>query len=301
MVAVASKDFQSNNGTITSLSKLKLVPPPEQQFSGLLPPDFRVETRDDKEQSLLSRSDRHPKRDIESIEGAPKITNRRGQGKLTATDTEKRQSRCDNSCSTSRGERTQSKTRRSSLSNSRERSQIFSPSYNEKIGCKNGAFDQSPLVVGCHYGDLPASAMSELLDSKSSVINAQVNNGNLKKLTTTKRITKKETNSKAKVTIVGAAKVYTRSLIPPKVFHSSATGLWISTINTASSSDDVKAFSFRTEQEARASAYANAPPVMIPFDDVTHCMLCDNKYSLLRRRRHCLNCGICVCTNFSCR
>ncbi len=315
---VATRDIRSmigssgsnSNGGMTSLSTLKLVPPP-------LTDEFPnpSETRDDKEQSRSSRSDRRSKRDGGSSP-LPKTPTRHRQGKSSSTSSNiKRQGRGDNASAVSRSN---SKTRHSSVSNNRERSRTFPSTSNDDLDCETGAFDFKPLLGSLASGreessaaiNLPssASALSKLLGTTSSTTTAPVNNMTTSpKDTSPKRMATNETDARAtttnpKVTIVGKAKVYSRILIPPNVYHSSATGLWISTINTSSrSSDDVKAFSFRTEQEARASAYANAPPVMISFDNCSECMLCDNKFSLLRRRKHCRNCGICICTNFSCR
>lgn len=317
---VATKDFRSmvssgnssSKANMTSLSTLKLIPPPEREFSGMP----SVENRDEKEQGRPSGSERRSKRDG-SITPPPKISNRQRQGNSKSTN---RQSRGDNSTTESRRRaRSHSKTRHSLSNGRRERSQTIG-SYSDVNGRREsddiGAFDYGSIL-----GSLPrseddgsssvgksVSTMSKLLVSPSSAMTMEVDKRAIKKSTSPKKLVTSHTDArdnkanKPKVVIVGTAKVYSRSLIPPKVFHSSSTGLWISTINTSSdSSDDVKAFSFHTEQEARASAYANAPPVMIPFDNFRRCMLCDNKYSLLRRKKHCKNCGICVCTNFSCR
>lgn len=307
----------SGKSNLMSLSTMKLVPPPSTDFPSPSR-ELGMESRDEKEQSRSSRSDRRTKRDGGSTP-PPKIPIRH---RPTSSNVMKRQGRGENASAMSNSSRrSNSKSRHPSLSNNRERSQKIPSSFNENLDGENGAFDFNPLL-GSHSGGneessdaiyLPssASAMSKLLDTASSATTAPVSNMTTspKKMKTTspKKMPTNETDARAtttnpKVTIVGKAKVYSRSLIPPKVYHSSATGLWISTINTSSrSTDDVKAFSFRTEQEARASAYANAPPVMIPFDNCSECMLCDNKFSLLRRRKHCRNCGICICTNFSCR
>lgn len=103
--------------------------------------------------------------------------------------------------------------------------------------------------------------------------------------------------------------VYTRTLLTASVYHNQATDLWITTINTnqdpkktnkSNASRYLKAFSFNTEREARESAYANAPPKMIPFSDSPHCFICRGKFALFRRACHCRNCGVCVCHNCSC-
>jgi len=124
-------------------------------------------------------------------------------------------------------------------------------------------------------------------------------------------------SSNKKVTLVGASKVYSRSLIPPTVYHNTATDLWIVAINTnfkvahripdsdghASNNDNnnsARAYTFRHEKEARASAYAIAPPVMLPFNQCKECTICSTTFTLLKRPRHCRNCGIVICNNFGC-
>mmetsp|Transcript_22137 Transcript_22137/g.40634 ORF Transcript_22137/g.40634 Transcript_22137/m.40634 type:complete len:207 (-) Transcript_22137:1888-2508(-) len=39
---------------------------------------------------------------------------------------------------------------------------------------------------------------------------------------------------------------------------------------------------------------------MIPFDSCHECMLCNTKFTLFKRPRHCRNCGICICSNYDC-
>ena len=106
---------------------------------------------------------------------------------------------------------------------------------------------------------------------------------------------------------------------PLTVYHNTVTDLWIVTINTNSkltnpignpnfnsinnSSNNnftVKAFSFRTEKEARASAYTNVSPIMVSFNSCHECMLYNTKLTLFKRPRHCCNCGICICSNYDC-
>jgi len=95
----------------------------------------------------------------------------------------------------------------------------------------------------------------------------------------------------------------TRNLLTAYVNHNKATGLWITTINTnqnaRTSSRYLKAFSFRNEQEARETAYVNAPPLLLPFDKNPHCFVCEVKFTLIRRASHCRNCGICICKGCS--
>jgi hypothetical protein len=123
--------------------------------------------------------------------------------------------------------------------------------------------------------------------------------------------------SNKNVTMIGASKVYSRSLIPPTVYHNTAADLWIVSINTntkvahripgsdshGSNNDNnnsVKEYTFRHEKEARASAYAIAPPVMLPFDQCEECTICATTFTFLKRRRHCRNCGIVICNNYGC-
>lgn len=312
---------------MNSLSNLKIEPPSEIGF----PKEFGMdlETRDDdlgqsSRSAVLTGSDRRSKR-YDGNALPPKTPKRHRQEKSTPTSRDmKHRGRGEKVSSVSSpSRRSISRTRQTGSKSRRERSQSFQNSTNDNPDCETGAFDYTPLVVETHACrdeesseafDFPSSevsASSKLLGTTSSATTALVNNvtstPKKTKVTSPKKMTSNDTNDRArtakpKVTIVGKAKVYSRNLIQPKVYHSTATGLWISTITTSfQSSDNVKAFSFRTEQEARASAYANAPPVMIPLDNCTECMLCDNKFSLLRRRKNCRNCGICICTNFSCR
>mmetsp|Transcript_8237 Transcript_8237/g.15513 ORF Transcript_8237/g.15513 Transcript_8237/m.15513 type:complete len:493 (-) Transcript_8237:4886-6364(-) len=98
----------------------------------------------------------------------------------------------------------------------------------------------------------------------------------------------------------------TRNLVTAYVNHSKSTGLWITTIygedrnlkNGRSTS--VKAFSFRCQKEAKETAYVNAPPKMMPFDNVSCCYECDLKFHpIFRRPCHCRNCGVCICSTCS--
>ena len=100
--------------------------------------------------------------------------------------------------------------------------------------------------------------------------------------------------------------VHTRTLLTASVYHNQATGLWIATINTnqkpgatnrRNAAKYLKAFSFHTEREARESAYANAPPKMVPFTESPNCFICRGKFAVFRRPSHCRNCGVCICTS----
>lgn len=114
-----------------------------------------------------------------------------------------------------------------------------------------------------------------------------------------------------KIFMVGTTKCYSRTLIPPTIYHNTSTDLWVVTINnnnitnsvnyaSNTNNNSIKAFSFRTEKEARASAYANAPPIMLAFDQWKECMLCGTRFTMFKRPRHCRNCGICICSNLGC-
>ena len=114
------------------------------------------------------------------------------------------------------------------------------------------------------------------------------------------------------LTLPPGLKLHTRNLLTAYVNHNRETSLWITTVNTdpnlnANSSGNknfrgshLQAFSFRSEHEARESAYVNAPPMMIAFDKSPHCFNCNSKFnSILRRPAHCRNCGVCVCSSCS--
>jgi hypothetical protein len=100
--------------------------------------------------------------------------------------------------------------------------------------------------------------------------------------------------------------VHSRILLSATVYQNTATNLWIATLNTnqkgvatnpATASKYLKAFAFQSEQEARESAIANAPPKMIPFDKSPSCHICSGKFAVFRRASHCRNCGACVCSS----
>jgi hypothetical protein len=102
--------------------------------------------------------------------------------------------------------------------------------------------------------------------------------------------------------------IHSRILLTATVYHNTATNLWIATINTnqkgvsknpATASKYLKAFSFASEQEARESAIANAPPKMLSFSEHPNCFICNGKFAMFRRASHCRNCGVCVCNSCS--
>ena len=99
-----------------------------------------------------------------------------------------------------------------------------------------------------------------------------------------------------------------RVLLAATVYHNTATGLWITTINTNQrgvaknpnlANKYLKAFSFPSEHEARESAIANAPPKMVSFHDSPQCYVCEGSFAVFRRASHCRNCGVCMCKECS--
>jgi len=99
-----------------------------------------------------------------------------------------------------------------------------------------------------------------------------------------------------------------RILLAATVYHNTATGLWITTINTnqrgvaknpSLANKYLKAFSFPSEHEARESAIANAPPKMVSFHDSPQCYVCEGSFAVFRRASHCRNCGVCICKECS--
>lgn len=59
-------------------------------------------------------------------------------------------------------------------------------------------------------------------------------------------------------------------------------------------------YHYRNEKEARATAYALSPPIMIPFATCTTCTLCSRPFTFFTRPRHCRNCGIVICNTYNC-
>ena len=120
---------------------------------------------------------------------------------------------------------------------------------------------------------------------------------------------------KQKIFMIGNTKVFSRQLIPPTIYYN-CTDNWIVEINNSTdekkeggsasekesgkSSTILQSYSFQTEKEARTSAYANAPPQMIPFNQKDTCMLCPTKFTFFKRGRHCRNCGIVICSSYNC-
>ena len=96
--------------------------------------------------------------------------------------------------------------------------------------------------------------------------------------------------------------IYTRMFLSASVYHNQATGLWITIINTnqrsirkgSDAANNLKAFSFHTNREARESTYANTPPKMLEFDDSPICFSCKSRLTVFKRVSHCRNCGVCV-------
>ncbi len=108
-------------------------------------------------------------------------------------------------------------------------------------------------------------------------------------------------------TVVLPSVIHTRELLETSVYNNEATGIWITTINMsqkervnkANAGKYLKAFSFQTQNEAIESAYANAPPKMLPFDEYPFCFLCSAQFSVFKRASHCRNCGVCICNGCS--
>eukprot|EP00978_Attheya_sp_CCMP212_P010258 scaffold24714_cov49-Attheya_sp.AAC.1 len=110
------------------------------------------------------------------------------------------------------------------------------------------------------------------------------------------------------ISVMAPDVIHSRTLLTATVYNNTATKLWITTINTnqkpggtnrSNASKYLKAFSFKTESEARESAIANAPPRMIPFSESPQCFICQGKFAVFRRASHCRNCGTCVCSSCS--
>ena len=72
-----------------------------------------------------------------------------------------------------------------------------------------------------------------------------------------------------------------------------------SSVTKSNAAKYLMAFSFATEREARESAYANAPPKMLPFRSNHVCFCCGGKFSVFRLACHCRNCGVCICNSCS--
>lgn len=115
---------------------------------------------------------------------------------------------------------------------------------------------------------------------------------------------RKSSSNSTSLALPPGLKLRTRNLLTAYVNHNKATSLWITTINTnqkasaneRSATRYLKAFSFRTEHEARESAYVNAPPELVPFESMPNCFSCETRFnSVLRRPSHCRNCGVCIC------
>jgi hypothetical protein len=111
--------------------------------------------------------------------------------------------------------------------------------------------------------------------------------------------------SNSGVTLPPGFKLHTRNLLTAYVNHNKETALWITTINTSQegkvskrSAKHLQAFSFRSEHEARESAYVNAPPKLTELNN--NCFSCEKKTSgMFRRPTHCRNCGVCICNSCS--
>ena len=114
---------------------------------------------------------------------------------------------------------------------------------------------------------------------------------------------------KQKIFMIGNTKVYSRKLIPPTIYYNPSADQWVVEINNSCDDTEkesgkstivIQSYSFQTEKEARTSAYANAPPQMIPFNQKETCMLCPTKFTFFKRPKHCRNCGIVICSSYNC-
>ncbi len=127
----------------------------------------------------------------------------------------------------------------------------------------------------------------------------------------TKQVSRSSTSSSSSspgLKLPPGLKLHTRNLLTAYVSHNKETKLWITTVDTNQKgngnkhqrSKHLQAFSFRSEHEARESAYVNAPPKLIPFDESPYCFQCETKFNgIFRRPCHCRNCGVCICSSCS--
>ena len=262
------------NEWMTSLSSLQIVPPPKQHGNGIendyihkepavppLPVAFCAEQRDDAPSSRQSHSINRPSVNLKSDGGERESIN---------------------ASSVQVSKAVTSKKRRQTTISRKCGEEISTPPH------------------------LSATPNSESSSAKHK---------SMKKITdllSTSNTNKQYSN----MIMVGTQRVYPRTLVQPTIYHNEATDLWIATIHTDANSiptaSDIstgtnepkskqKAFSFHDEKAARASAYANSPPVLIPFGNTSQCMLCDTSFSFLRRPKHCKNCGIIICGDCSMR
>jgi len=97
----------------------------------------------------------------------------------------------------------------------------------------------------------------------------------------------------------GESTVIPRTLLPHSVTYDTRAKQWVGTIATSQDKHGPKycrVFFYDTEEEARASTLANAPPTMCNSD---RCMNCNGKFAVFKRSYNCANCGSCVCQSCS--
>lgn len=103
-----------------------------------------------------------------------------------------------------------------------------------------------------------------------------------------------------------AIAVQPRTLLPWSVIHNTTTDMWIATIqtnqraleenNTREASKALRAFSMPTQLQAVCLAKAWTPPRMLPFSEQKRCHMCNVKFAVFNKSKHCRNCGVCICS-----
>jgi hypothetical protein len=87
------------------------------------------------------------------------------------------------------------------------------------------------------------------------------------------------------------------------------TNMWVASIqtkekgtgsyDTAETERDTRSYAATSQTEAYETGLALATPKMLPFDQHPICHVCNAKFAVFRRPRHCRNCGVCICSNCS--
>jgi hypothetical protein len=87
------------------------------------------------------------------------------------------------------------------------------------------------------------------------------------------------------------------------------TNMWVASIqtkgkgngrcNTAEMECDTRSYAATSQTEAYETGLALATPKMLSFDQHLICRVCNAKFTVFRRPRHCRNCGVCICSNCS--
>jgi hypothetical protein len=87
------------------------------------------------------------------------------------------------------------------------------------------------------------------------------------------------------------------------------TNMWVASIqtkekgtgscDTAEMKRDTRSYAATSQAEAYETGLALATPKMLPFDQYPICHVCNAKFAVFRRPRHCRNCGVCICSNCS--